>query len=186
MGLREVILIGVAMAMDALGLSICLGINPILKRKNKWGFIASFAFFQFLFIFLGGVAGNLFDTYIVAIPNMIGGIVIALIGIIMIFEAFKKNDKDDSVLIKKSMYLILGMSVSVDALVVGFTSFFEVNALLLFIDAILVGLITLLICTTGFFLCRYIRKVDFICKYADLLGGIILLILALEMIFFNI
>lgn len=184
MGLKEVILIGVAMAMDALGLSISLGINPILKRRNKIGFIVSFAFFQFLFIFLGGVVGKFFDTYIVAIPNFIGGVIIALIGFIMILEAFKKNDNDESVLIRKSMYMILGMSVSIDALVVGFTAFHEVNEILLFIDAILVGLITLLICTSGFFMCRYARRVDFICKYADLLGGLILLILGFKMIFF--
>ncbi|MDU3350626.1 MAG: manganese efflux pump, partial [Clostridium sp.] len=96
----------------------------------------------------------------------------------------KKNDNDESVLIRKSMYMILGMSVSIDALVVGFTAFHEVNEILLFIDAILVGLITLLICTSGFFMCRYARRVDFICKYADLLGGLILLILGFKMIFF--
>lgn len=186
MGLKDVVLIGIAMAMDALGLSISLGINPTLKRRNKIGFIMSFAFFQFLFIFLGGVGGRFFDTYVVAIPNVIGGIVIALIGLIMIIEAFKNNDNDDSVLIKKSMYMILGMSVSIDALVVGFTAFHEVNQILLSVDAILVGLITLLICTTGFFMCRYARRVNFICKYADLFGGIILIILGMKMIFFNI
>ena len=102
----------------------------------------------------------------------------------MIISAFKNCNKDDSLLIKKSMYIILGMSVSVDAMVVGFTAFHEVNPILTFIDSILVGLITLFLCTTGFFLCRYARRVDFICKYADILGGLILLCLGIEMIFF--
>lgn len=184
MELKDVILMGVAMSMDALGLSISLGINPYLVKKNKIRFIISFAFFQFLFIFLGGMAGRFFDTYVVSIPNMIGGLVISLIGFIMIISAFKNNNKDDSILINKSMYIILGMSVSIDALVVGFTAFHEVNSIALSINSLLVGLITLFLCTTGFFLCRYARRVDFICKYADLLGGLILLILGLEMIFF--
>lgn len=184
MELKDVILIGIAMSMDALGLTISLGINPYLVKRNKIRFILSFAFFQFVFLFLGGIAGRFFDTYIVSIPNLIGGIIISFIGFIMIISAFKNSDKDDSLLIKKSMYIILGMSVSVDALVVGFTAFYEVNPILTFIDAILVGLITLFLCTTGFFLCRYARRVDFICKYADILGGLILLGLGLEMIFF--
>ena len=184
MELKDVILIGIALSMDALGLTISLGINPHLVKRNKIRFILSFAFFQFLFLFLGGVAGRFFDTYIVSIPNMIGGIIIALIGFIMLISAFNNSGKDDTLLIKKSMYMILGMSVSVDALVVGFSSFYEVNPVLTFVDASLVGLITLFLCTTGFFLCRYARRVDFICKYADILGGLILLALGLEMIFF--
>lgn len=184
MELKDVILIGIAMSMDALGLTISLGINPYLVKRNKIRFILSFAFFQFAFLFLGGIAGRFFDTYIVSIPNLIGGIIISFIGLLMIISAFKNSDKDDSLLIKKSMYIILGMSVSVDALVVGFTAFHEVSPILIFIDSMLVGLITLFLCTTGFFLCRYARRVDFICKYADILGGLILLGLGLEMIFF--
>lgn len=184
MDLKEVILIGVALSMDALGLTISLGINPHLVKRNKIRFILSFAFFQFFFIFLGGVAGRFFDTYIVSIPNAIGGIVVLGIGVIMLVSAFKNDDKDDSMLIKKSMYLILGMSVSIDALVVGFTAFYETIKVLIFIDAILVGLITLFLCTLGFFLCRYARRVEFICKYADILGGLILLILGMKMMFF--
>lgn len=184
MELKDVILIGIAMSMDALGVTISLGINPILVKRNKIKFILSFAFFQFLFLFLGGLTGRLFDTYIISMPKVIGGVIISLIGIIMIISAFKKDDKDDSLLIKKSMYIILGMSVSIDALVVGFTAFYEIQAIVIFINSILVGLITLLLCTTGFFLCRYARRIDFLCKYADILGGVILLILGIEMILF--
>lgn len=184
MGLKEVILIGIALSMDALGLTISLGINPHLVKRNKIRFILSFAFFQFFFLFFGGIAGRFFDTYVFSIPNAIGGIVILGIGLIMIISSFKHDDNDDSMLIKKSMYIILGMSVSIDALVVGFTAFYNTINILIFIDAILVGLITLFLCTLGFFLCRYARKIDFICKYADLLGGLILVILGLKMIFF--
>ncbi|WP_322396242.1 manganese efflux pump, partial [Clostridium perfringens] len=80
---------------------------------------------------LGGIGGKFFDTYIVAIPHMICGVVVVLVGIIMILEYFKKDNKDDYILIKKSMYIILGMSVNIDALVVGFTAFHEVYSLLL-------------------------------------------------------
>lgn len=184
MMLKDVILMGIALAMDAFGLTISLGINPNLSRNNKIKFILSFSFFQFLFLFLGGAFGLIFSTYIARVPDIIGGMIIAIIGIIMIFSALNGEDKNDIVLIKKAMYLILGISVSIDALLVGFTAFSNFNILLLSVNSILVGLITLLLCTIGFFICRYIRKIDFICKYADILGGLILILLGIEMIIF--
>lgn len=185
MSIKEVVLIGIAMAMDAFGLSISLGINPILKRKNKIGFILSFAFFQFLFIFIGGLVGVVFNTYIASIPNLVAGGVIGVIGIIMIIEGFKNEDRDDTFLIKKCMYIILGMSVSIDALVVGFTAFHHITSgIVLVLDSIIVGLITLLMCLIGFYMCRYIRRIGFISKYSGFFGGIILMIFAIKMIFF--
>ena len=49
MELKHVILIGIAMSMDALGLSISLGINPHLVKKNKIKFILSFSFFHIIY-----------------------------------------------------------------------------------------------------------------------------------------
>ena len=83
------------------------------------------------------------------------------------------------------MPIILGVSVSIDALVVGFTACHHIGSyILMTVNSIMIGLITLLICTTGFFLCRYIRRLEFITRYADFLGGLILIIFAIKMIFF--
>lgn len=184
MTLKDVILIGIALAMDAFGLTISLGINPSLYKNDKVKFILSFSFFQFLFLFTGGAFGLIFSTYIARVPNKIGGIIVAIIGIIMIFSALNGEDKDDLILIKKAMYILLGISVSIDALLIGFTAFSNFKLILLGVNSILVGLITLLLCTIGFFICRYMRKINFICKYADILGGLILILLGIEMIIF--
>ena len=54
------------------------------------------------------------------------------------------------------MYLILGVSVSIDALVVGFTTIgTTISYWIIFIDSIFIGIITLIICTSGFYFCRY-------------------------------
>ena len=83
MNFKDLIIVGVALAMDAVGVSISIGVNSAIKRINKIGFIISFAFFQFLFFFLGGVCGHLFETYITTIPKVVGGIAIAVVGILM-------------------------------------------------------------------------------------------------------
>lgn len=183
MGVISIIIIGIALAMDAFGVSLSIGINSYVDRRKKIEYILSFAFFQFLFSFLGGLIGYLFDTYIVSIPKLLGGGVIGLIGIFMILDGVKT--KDESLLLKDSMILVIGISVSIDALIVGFTAFHQLGSIpILLIDTILIGLITLLISTIGFFICRYVRKISFVAKYADFLGGITLILLALNMIFF--
>lgn len=101
MNLKDIIIVGVALAMDAVGVSISIGVNSAINKKNKIEFIISFAFFQFLFFFLGKISGNLFETYITAIPNVIGGIAIAIVGILMISDGFENKENDRKNVIKK-------------------------------------------------------------------------------------
>ncbi|AOR22862.1 manganese efflux pump MntP family protein [Clostridium taeniosporum] len=183
MSLSEVILIGIILAMDAFGVTLSIGLNSILTYKNKMKFILSFAFFQFLFTYIGGEAGYLFDTYIVNISSLAGGIIIFIVGTLMILDGIKE-DKND-ILEKNSTCIILGISVSIDALVIGFTTLHNLkNNILFTVDSILIGLITLLICMIGLFLCKYIRRINFVSKYADFLAGIVLILFGLKMVMF--
>ncbi|WP_300379557.1 manganese efflux pump [Clostridium sp.] len=186
MFIKEVCLIGIALAMDALGITISLGLNSKVKRKNKILFIISFGLFQFIFALIGGVQGRIFNTYIISIPNFIGGVILFIVGFIMLIDGLKKDDSDDKNLISRSMYIVLGASVSIDALVVGFTNFCRLRFIVISLNSMLMGLITLLICTLGFYFCKYIRKIKIIEKYSDLLGGGILIILAIRMMFLGV
>ena len=183
MSIYYIVIIGIALAMDAFGVSVGVGLNPILKRRNKIKFVLSFAFFQFLFTFLGGVAGHLFDVYITSIPSIAGGIVMCMVGIVMIIDGLKEKESD--LLIKDSTCIILGISVSIDALVIGFTTFCKLNSIpLLSVNSMLIGLITLFLSTVAFFICKYIQKVRFVSKYADFLGGAALILFGIKVIFF--
>lgn len=183
MNLYDVVLIAIALAMDAFGVTLGIGLNSILKKEHKIKFVLSFAFFQFLFTYVGGSLGYLFDTYITNIPSIAGGIIMGIVGIAIIIDGFKEKEKE--ILIKNSTCIILGISVSIDALVIGFTAFHHVSKnLLLCVNSILIGLITLFICTLGFFICRYIKRLKFVTIYANFLAGIALIFFGLKMIFF--
>lgn len=182
MNIYMVIIIGIALAMDALGVSLSIGVNSSVNREKKIQYIISFGFFQFLFILIGGTLGYYFDSYIVEIPNVLGGIVIGIVGILMLIDG--KKESNNSVLVEDKMLIVLGVSVSIDALVVGFSALHQFgSAIILFLDSIIVGLITAFLCFIAFFLCRYFRKIYFVNKYADYLGGIVLIIFAIKMIF---
>ncbi|SHI63082.1 Putative Mn2+ efflux pump MntP [Clostridium cavendishii DSM 21758] len=182
MDIKTVVLIGIALAMDASAIALSIGLNCAIQKKNKFLFALSFAFFQFLFTLLGAIGGMLFEIYITSIPNIIGGIVIAIVGVMMIKEGMEQ--KEECILLKTKMYFILGISVSIDALVVGFTAFNRVGNLMnITFISVIIGIITLILSLTAFFASKYARKFSFITKYADYIGGAILIVFGFKMIF---
>lgn len=180
--LFSIFTIAIGLSLDAFGTAVCIGLNNQVRRNNKYLFALSFGFFQFFFSLVGGYAGFWFNTRIAAVPETIGGIVIAVVGVMMIKEGFE--NKGECPLIKPSMYIILGMSVSIDAMVVGFTALHDVTNIFTMLEyTMFIGLITLIMSIGAFFLSRYLKKINAIGKYADYLGGIILILFGLKMIF---
>lgn len=183
MGVFEVIIIGAALAMDAFGATLSIGVNTYVKRRTKILYLLSFSFFQGLFIYIGGSIGYCINNYVVSIPHILGGIILMAVGMFMIRDAL--GEKEEEIFEKRFMWIIVGVSVSIDAMVVGFTAFNNISGfLILGAYGVLVALLTLFICYVGFIICRYIRKISFFQKYADLLGGIVLVLFSIKMLFF--
>lgn len=181
MTLYTILIIALALSLDAFGVALSIGLNCEVKTINKACFCLSFGFFQFLFAFLGAFAGVIFNTYIASIPSLIGGIVIAIVGALMIKEGME--EKEECILLKPQMYAVLGISVSIDALVVGFTALNTLSTSLMLPYTILIGVITFILCIMAFILSKFLHKIQFICKYADYIGGVILILFGLKMIF---
>ncbi|MNM54069.1 putative manganese efflux pump MntP [compost metagenome] len=180
--MEKVLIIALALAMDAFGVSLSIGINCAVKRKNKFYFALSFGVFQFLLSLIGAVGGYFFNNYVADIPNILGGGVIAIVGVMMIKEGMES--KDECILLNPKMYIILGLSVSIDALVVGFTALHDIiNPVLILMDTLVIGGVTLILCLFSFYLSRYAKRISFVAKYADYLGGIILMFFGMKMMF---
>lgn len=181
-GIYSLFVISLALALDAFGVALSLGLNPLVKRKNKISFCISFGFFQFFLALMGSYMGYLFNTYILAIPKIIGGIIIAIVGIMMLKEGMKRSSS--RIIVSRKMYFILGISVSIDAAVVGFTVLNNINKGHVLLEATMfIGLITLIMCIIAFTIAKYLRKIDMFSKYADYVGGIILVLFGIKMIF---
>lgn len=181
-GIYSLFMIALALALDAFGVTLSLGLNPSLKSKNKLIFCMSFGFFQFALSFLGAYLGYLFNTYILVVPKLIGGIIIIIVGLMMLKEGFQNSE--DRVILSKKMYIILGISVSIDAAVVGFTILNNLkNLQVLFLSTLFIGVITLIICFIAFLMAGYLRKISIFSKYADYVAGLILILFGLKMIF---
>jgi len=82
------------------------------------------------------------------------------------------------------MYLILGVSVSIDAMVVGFTVLNNITNVILLKDTLFIGGVTLVMVAIAFIISKYLKKIELIGRYADYIGGVILIIFGLKMMFF--
>ena len=177
MGIIEIVLIGLSLAMDAFAVSICKGLS--MKKMNwKSAIIISlyFGIFQAFMPVVGYFLGSTFESYVTNIDHWIAFILLSLIGGNMIKESFedkKKNDKIDF----KTM-IVLAIATSIDALAIGITfAFFEVNLLL---SISIIGIITFLLSIIGVkignkFGDKYQNKAEFV-------GGLILVLLGIKIL----
>ena len=183
MDFYSLLLIAIALSLDAFGVALCIGLNRGVRIKGRVLFSACSGFFQFLFALIGAYAGVLFNTYIASVPQIIGGALISIVGILMLKEGFQ--NKGECPVIRPGSYFILGISVSIDAMVIGFTVLNNINNNLIILkDTLFIGVVTLIISSLAFVVAKYLKKIELLGKYADYIGGVILVIFGIKMMFF--
>lgn len=162
---------------------MAIGCGTITNLKEKFMVIFSFGFFQFFFALLGGLAGNYIDQNFFTISNYFSGTVIFLLGIFLIREGYKNGE--ECIYRKLSFWtvVVLGVSVSIDALGAGFSMLFSLDYYLILQDALIIGLIASIITTAAFKIVNYIKHIALVEKYADFVGGVILLLIGINTFF---
>lgn len=171
MGIIEILLIGVGLAMDAFAVSICKGLSmKSLSFKKSIIIGLYFGIFQAGMPLVGFLLGKGFEDFVVAIDHWIAFILLLFIGINMIKEVFKDEECANDDISFKTM-VVLAIATSIDALAVGITfAFLKVNIL---IATILIGIVTFIISIFGVVIGN--KFGDKFEKKAKLLGGIILI-----------
>lgn len=183
MTLLDLLLIGLAVSLDAFGVALCIGLNNKIFKSKKIIFAIFFGFFQFLFSLLGGISGKIFTENIASVPEVIGGVIIAIVGVMMIREGME--NKSNCPILHPRMYFILGVSVSIDAIVVGFITLSNIKVIYSLITySLIIGTITLFMSIIAFIISKYLSKIEIVSKYADYIGGVILILFGLKMMFF--
>ncbi|SUY47879.1 membrane protein [Clostridium putrefaciens] len=178
----SIFVVAIALSLDAFGVALSIGLNSNVKFRNKLCFCMSFSFFQTLFMLIGSFGSLIFSQYVNYTSSILGGIIVAILGITMIIEGME--DKKTYIFLKPKMCILLGVSVSIDALVIGFTFFETITSLILLIKiSLFIGMVTCTLTIIAFIISKFFRRIEFICKYADYIGGIILIILGLKLIF---
>ena len=183
MGLGALLLLAVGLSMDACAVSICKGL-AMKKATMKEGAVCGIWFggFQALMPLVGFFLGSLFAEAIVAFDHWIAFVLLSIIGVNMLREAFSKEEEEcdckEADLSVKTMF-VMAVATSIDALAVGITLALagDVN---IFLAVTLIGVITFVMSCAGvkvgnIFGSRFEKK-------AQLAGGIILILLGLKIL----
>lgn len=144
----EIILIAIGLAMDAFAVSICKGLSMKKMQWNKAVIIGLyFGVFQGVMPIIGYFLGYGFSSFVDKVDHFIAFGLLAIIGVMMIVEAFKQNEEYNDKTDVKTM-LALAVATSIDALAVGVSSAM-VNNSNIFIEAAIIAVITFALSFAG-------------------------------------
>jgi len=179
----QILLLALALAMDAFSVSVSFG---ICHKDSKIISALRLAFFTGLFQFamplLGWLIGSFISSIIVKYSCWISFIIFSGIGIKMIVDAVKLKEECDPIDISRGKHLIaVCIATSIDALVAGFSLGLLKTSLIVSVSAI--GIITFLLSFIGV----YLGKVAgfFLEKWAEISGGILLIGLGIKVLLFG-
>lgn len=180
----NILFVALALALDAAGVTMAIGCGTRTNLKEKFKIIFSFGFFQFSFALLGGLMGNYIDQNFFTISNYFSGTIIFLLGIFLIQEGYKNEEECIYRQLNFWTVVVLGVSVSIDALGAGFSLLFNLDYFLILQSSIIIGVIASIITTVSFKIVNYIKHIALVEKYADYVGGFILLLIGINTFFF--
>lgn len=179
MGLIEILLISIGVAMDAFAVAICKGLA--MKKMNwKKAVIIGlyFGIFQALMPVLGYLLGTTFEQFITSIDHWIALVLLSSIGINMIKESFDKDsDKCNDNIDVKTM-VILAIATSIDALAIGIT--FACLKMNIALPIISIGVITFILSVIGVMIGN--KFGDKYKSKAEFAGGILLILLGIKIL----
>lgn len=179
MGVLEIVLISIGLAMDAFAVSICKGLS-MKKMSWKKALIVAlyFGIFQGVMPVIGYLLGTSFESLVTKIDHWIAFGLLLLIGINMLKEAFGNEAESCNDNVDFKTMVVLAIATSIDALAIGITfAFLQVNIIF---ASLMIGVITFVICIIGVkignkFGDKYERK-------AETVGGLILILMGIKIL----
>ena len=178
MGFFEIVIIAVALSMDAFAISITIGLSS-QKIGIKHLLVPGIYFgsFQAIMPLIGYFAGVFFIYRIQEFDHWAAFFLLGFVGGKMIKDCFSRKEEKSNKFGIMSM-LVLAVATSIDALAVGITfSFFKIN---IFLAVIVIGLTTFFFSVVGVkignkFGTKFKSK-------AEIIGGVILVLLGIKIL----
>jgi len=175
----EVIVLAVALSMDAFAVSVGLG-----AKKNTPGLALKaglfFGIFQALMPFFGYLAGKGVAGWIDAYAHWIAFGLLALIGAKMIYEGVQEGIEENITDITNKMMLLLAIATSIDAMAAGFSlTLLDANP---YIACLVIGAITFGFSWVGVFIGK--TSGTWLESKAEIFGGSVLILIGIKMLLF--
>jgi len=183
MTIWELLLIAVALSMDAFAVAVCKGLAT-QKHSLKGMLIvgAWFGGFQALMPLTGWLIASNFSKYITKFDHWVAFVLLAAIGINMIREALKKDDEGAaSASLGFRTMLIMALATSIDALAIGVSfAFLAMDGAGIIPAVCCIGAVTFFLSAAGMRVGAVFGE-----KYkakAEIAGGVILIALGIKIL----
>lgn len=178
MGIFEIVLLSIGLAMDATAVSMTNGMNDTQIKIKKIALIGlTFGIFQALMPLLGYLFGTLFVEFIEQIDHWIALVLLGFLGFQMLREGFSKDEEEEkNKKLGVKMLLVQGVATSIDALAVG-VSFASLKVNIVF-AVLSIGIITTILSMCGVYIGK--KFGDLLKNKASILGGIILISIGIK------
>ena len=181
MGITELLLISVGLAMDAFSVSVCKGLS-MNKLDLKGGVMTALFFgaFQAFMPVIGYFLGSRFADFISSFSHWVSFGLLAVIGGKMMIEAIKGGDdeSENEYRLNIKELFVLAVATSIDALAVGIV--FAAEKTPVITSVTIIGAVTFLLSFAGVYIGhRFGSKYE---KKAELAGGAILIIIGVKLL----
>jgi putative Mn2+ efflux pump MntP len=183
MPLLNILAIAVALAMDAFAVSLATGLHlKTVNFRQTFRLSWHFGLFQALMPIIGWSAGYMVRAYIEQYDHWVAFGLLAFVGGHMLKEAFDSGEEKDE---RKDptrgvTMVMLSVAVSIDALAVGLS--LAVLDVTIFFPAVIIGLVALITTAIGLHVGRKISEFSHLQMYAEILGGLVLLLIGLNIL----
>lgn len=177
MTLFEIILIGVALSMDAFAVCIASSMaytNMTFARKMSMP--VAFGIFQGIMPLLGFYLGSLFAAFIEKWSGAVSLLILGIIGFNMIRESFAPEEKREEKTLTFKLLLIQAVATSIDAFAVGVS--FAANRSNIWISAPLIACTTFVLSLIAVLIGS--KTGEKIGGKAEIIGGIILIAIGIK------
>lgn len=175
----EVVILAVALSMDAFAVSIGLG----AKRNAPNLAIRAglfFGIFQALMPFIGYLGGKGVLGWVETYTHWVAFGLLALIGAKMIYEGIQEGIEEDISDITNKMMLILAIATSIDATAAGFSlALLDADT---YVACLVIGTITFAFSVVGVFVGK--KSGTWFENKAEIFGGIVFILMGIKFLIF--
>ena len=175
----ELLILAIALSMDAFAVSLGLGTKQL--THNTWFAIKIglyFGFFQGFMPLIGYLAGIGLSGIIESIDHWVAFVLLALIGAKMIYESFGEPVEEEISMVTNKVLLILAIATSIDAMAAGFTLTLMDTSII--VSVFVIGFITFLFSYAGVLIGS--KGGAFMESKAELVGGVVLIGIGLKIL----
>ena len=178
MGIIEIIILSIGLAMDATAVSMTNGMNDTQIKIKKIVLIGlTFGIFQAIMPLLGYLFGTLFVEFVEQIDHWIALVLLGFLGFQLLREGLSKKDEEEKVKeLGIKMLFLQGVATSIDALAVGI-SFASLRVNIVY-AVLSIGVITTMLSIIGVLIGK--KFGDLLNNKASILGGIILISIGIK------